>query len=166
MPAILLVAYIPFVVGGIVKLGETPDGAITIDVTGQRFSWEFAYPNPDGDEPVLAPPGESGAELHIPVGQDIEVTLNSIDVIHSFWVPKLAGKTDVVPGRVNRMWFNADEAGTYAAQCAEFCGTGHGVMRFTVIAESQANYDAYISGLVAAQDGNGDRDRSLQTQGR
>jgi cytochrome c oxidase subunit 2 len=71
-------------------------------------------------------------------------------VIHSFWVPKLAGKLDVVPGRNNTMWFNAEEPGVYPGQCAEFCGIGHSIMRFEVIAETPEEFDAWFAEQLAA----------------
>ena len=65
-------------------------------------------------------------------------------MVHSFWVPKLAGKLDVIPGRANRMWFNATKPGTYSGQCAEFCGLGHAGMRLTVVAESEEDFQAWV----------------------
>ena len=85
--------------------------------------------------------------MHIPIGRTIALKLNSVDVIHSFWVPKLAGKTDAIPGRSNHMWLKGDEMGTYEGQCAEFCGTGHANMRFRVVVESQEDFDAWLTSL-------------------
>jgi cytochrome c oxidase subunit 2 len=82
--------------------------------------------------------------MHIPVGVPIRLQLESVDVIHSFWVPFLGGKTDAIPGRINHLWFQADEAGTYSGQCAEFCGIQHALMRLIVIAESQSQFDAWV----------------------
>ncbi|MGH2350349.1 MAG: cytochrome c oxidase subunit II, partial [Chloroflexota bacterium] len=102
---------------------------------GHQWWWEFQYPEL----------GVTTAnELHIPVGVPINLELESADVIHSFWVPHLAGKTDAIPGRVNRLWFLADEPGTYNGQCAEFCGIEHALMRMLVIAESQSEFDAWV----------------------
>ena len=83
-------------------------------------------------------------ELHIPFGEVINFDLESRDVIHSFWVPKLAGKLDMVPNNTNTMWLQADEAGEFLGQCAEFCGESHANMRFRVIAESQEDFDAWV----------------------
>lgn len=160
MPAILLLAFVPVVVYGIVKLGNPPDDAMTIQVNAQQFSWYFGYEAPDGSivEGDLSTPGDPGPGLYVPIGRTVEFQLHSTDVIHSFWVPKLAGKTDVMPGRTNYMWFKGDELGTYSAQCAEFCGLNHGEMRFIVKVVPQSEYDAYVQGLVSSRDGVGDGD--------
>jgi cytochrome c oxidase subunit 2 len=156
MPAVLLLAFVPVVVYGIVKLGNTPDEAIEVQVNAFRFGWYFGYEAPDGSivEGDPTTPQGGGDPLVVPVGQTVGVKLHSADVIHSFWVPKLAGKTDVMPGRTNHMWFKADREGTFSAQCAEFCGLNHGEMRFVVEVVSQAEYDAYVQGLVSTRDGN------------
>ena len=143
----LLALFIAPTIGGIVDLGRTPKNSLEVQVTGQRFSWSFTYPDPAGGAPILQPEGV----MHIPIGHTIALKLKSVDVIHSFWVPKLAGKTDVIPGRVNHMWLKGDELGTYQGQCAEFCGTGHAQMRLQVVVESQADFDAWLKSLVATQ---------------
>jgi cytochrome c oxidase subunit 2 len=160
IPAILLFAFIPLVVGGIVKLGDTPEGAMTVEVNAFRYGWLFGYPAPDGtiitgDASSATDPGPG---LYVPQGQVVKLQLRSDDVIHSFWVPKLAGKTDVIPGHTNHMWIKSDTLGDYSAQCAEFCGLNHAYMRFHVKVVTQAEYDAYVGGLVAARDGVDDTD--------
>jgi cytochrome c oxidase subunit 2 len=154
-PALLLLAFVPVVVYGIVKLGDTPDDAIQVEVNAFRFGWFFGYTASDGSlvEGDPTTPSGGGDPLVVPVGETIGVRLHSSDVIHSFWVPRLAGKTDVMPGRTNHMWFKADEVGTFSAQCAEFCGLSHGEMRFQVKVVTRSEYDAYVQGLVAARDG-------------
>jgi cytochrome c oxidase subunit 2 len=82
-------------------------------------------------------------ELHVPVGSTVQIKLDSVDVIHSFWVPQLSGKVDVIPGQTNEAWFRADEIGTFHGQCAEFCGLNHANMRIKVIVESQDDFDAW-----------------------
>ncbi len=109
--------------------------ALQVDVTGHQFWWQFQYP---------ASNVTTANELHIPVGQKIELILTSADVMHSFWVPRLGGKTDLVPGRTNYMWIEASQPGIYHGQCAEFCGTGHADMRITVDAEPPARYAAWV----------------------
>lgn len=146
-PIILLAFFIAPTVGGIVDLGRTPKNSLELDVTGIQWAWQFSYPDPAGGAPVMADIGE----MHIPVGRTVALNLHSPDVIHSFWVPKLAGKTDVIPGRVNHMWLKATETGTFAGQCAEFCGVGHAAMRLTVVVQTQEEYDAWLQSLVAAQ---------------
>ncbi len=150
IPAIMLAAFVPFVVGGIIDLGRTPKDALVVDVNGIQWAWGFSYTDPNGGPPIPGPFGTDVEQaLHIPVGQAIELRLHSNNVIHSFWVPKLAGKTDVIPGRANHMWLRATETGTFSGQCAEFCGLQHADMRFTVIAESREDYDAYVKSLAA-----------------
>ncbi len=139
-PAVILFAFIPVVVIGIVKLGDTPKDAIAVDVYGVQWSWNYGYEGADG----TMVEGPFGDPLVIPVGEDIGLRLHSDNVIHSFWVPKLAGKTDVMPGRINHMWFKADREGTFEGQCAEFCGIGHTVMRLQVMAVSREKYDLYV----------------------
>ena len=80
----------------------------------------------------------------MPVGEVINVTLDSKDVLHSFWIPKLAGKVDMVPANNNFMWFQADKEGVYNGQCAEFCGESHANMRFMVVAQPRAEFDAWV----------------------
>jgi len=106
-----------------------------IRAIGHQWWFAFEYPNAGFT---------TASEMVIPVGEPILVELTSNDVIHSFWVPKLAGKMDAMPGRVNRMWLLAEEEGIYYGQCAEFCGTNHAEMRFRVLAVSREEYDAWI----------------------
>ncbi len=157
-PALLLMAFVPFVVGGIVDLGNKPKDAITVEVNAFRYGWYFGYTAPDGTlvEGDSSTASDPGPGLYIPIGKKIELRLHSADVIHSFWVPKLAGKTDVMPGRTNHMWLKGDKLGDYSAQCAEFCGLSHAQMRFHVKVVTQEEYDAYVQGLVAAADGGPD----------
>ena len=116
---------------------------LEVTVTGHQWWWEFEYHDADGNGTFIS----TANELKIPVGRPVEILLQSDDVIHSFWVPKLAGKVDVVPTRNNRMWFQADEAGRYYGQCAEFCGTAHAQMRFMVEAMPEENYLAWVAGF-------------------
>jgi cytochrome c oxidase subunit 2 len=131
---ILAVLAIP-TISTIRELDAAPADALQIHVIGHQWWWEFRYP----DSGVV-----TADELHIPVGRPVKVTLNSADVIHSFWVPNLAGKTDVVPNHNNTMWFEAKEPRTYSGQCAEFCALSHAKMKFTVVAESQSDFDAWL----------------------
>ncbi|MBE0672750.1 MAG: cytochrome c oxidase subunit II [Anaerolineales bacterium] len=109
---------------------------LNIRVVGHRWWWEFDYP----DLGIA-----TANELHIPVDTTVQVALESVDVIHSFWVPQLSGKTDVVPGQHNTMWLTSDQVGEYLGQCAEFCGTEHALMRFKVFVDSQADFDAWVA---------------------
>ena len=105
-----------------------------VRVDAHQFYWQFTYPNG----------AVSIDDLHLPVGRVVVLSLNAEDVIHSWWIPELGGKTDAIPGKTNHTWFKADAAGTYVGQCAEFCGTFHEAMRARVIATSDAEYQSFI----------------------
>jgi cytochrome c oxidase subunit 2 len=109
---------------------------INLHVIAHRWWWEFDYT----DLGI-----KTANELHIPVGATVQVTLDSVDVIHSFWVPQLSGKTDVVPGQTNHMWLTADQTGKFFGQCAEFCGTEHAMMRISVVVDSRDGFDAWVA---------------------
>jgi cytochrome c oxidase subunit 2 len=110
-------------------------------------SWVLGreYPTADGSTPVT-----TATNLHIPLGRDVYFRLRSGDVIHSFWIPRLAGKTDVIPGRENHMWIKGTEIGTFDGQCAEFCGIGHAGMRLTVTVESEQDFQSWLKQQQAA----------------
>ncbi len=147
LPAILLLGLGVPTVGLIYDLGSSPDAnAYYINVTAQRYSFSFEYPDvKDNQGNLLFVP----ADPHIPVGRQVAFRLHSIDVIHSFWVPRLGGKLDVVPNENNVLWLVADKPDTFAGECAEFCGLGHANMRMTIHADSQADFDAWIAAQLA-----------------
>jgi len=109
---------------------------IQLHVIGHRWWWEFDYKNQNI---------KTANELHIPVGATVQITLDSVDVIHSFWVPQLTGKTDVIPGQTNHMWITSNQVGEFLGQCTEFCGTEHAMMRIKAIVQSQADFDAWVA---------------------
>jgi cytochrome c oxidase subunit 2 len=113
---------------------------LTIELTGKQWWWDVTYAD-------TSPSGrfKTANEIHIPVGQPVLFVLNARDVIHSFWVPNLAGKKDLIPGYTQSMWFQADTAGDYRAQCAEFCGLQHAKMALHVIAEAPADYERWVA---------------------
>ena len=137
---------LPFVVIGVVfgysiytlaaVDNPTDKPAVHIQIVGRRWWWEVKYP----DQGVT-----TANELHIPVGVPVQVELQSADVIHSFWVPELHGKMDAIPTRINHLTIQADKAGVYRGECAEYCGLQHAHMGFMVVAQSQADYDAWVS---------------------
>lgn len=110
--------------------------ALEIDVHGRQFSYEVSYP---ANGLVLTD------EIRIPVGQPVLLRLHASDVIHSFWVPRLGGKTDLIPGIVNETWIRASEPGIYEGRCAEFCGVGHFGMGLTVVAQPPADFEAWLN---------------------
>jgi cytochrome c oxidase subunit 2 len=111
---------------------------LVLDVTGRQFWWEVHY---NGESP--ADGFATANEIHIPVGVPVLVRLHGGDVIHSFWVPKLSGKTDAIPGQTNLSWLQASEPGRYVGECSEFCGFQHAHMQFEVVAESQTEFAAW-----------------------
>jgi len=143
IPAIIMAVIAVPTVAGIQDLAEKPgDDAFRVHVTGIQWAWQFEYPDlKDADGQPLAP---TFGEMHIPVGRKVALTIDSGDVNHSFWVPKLAGKTDAIQNHTNHMWLRAKEPGVYAGQCAEFCGLDHTVMRFQTIALSPEDFQAWL----------------------
>jgi cytochrome c oxidase subunit 2 len=109
---------------------------LKIQVIGHRWWWEFDYP----DLKI-----KTANELHIPLGATVQVKLDSFDVIHSFYVPQLSGKTDVIPGVTNTMWLTSNTVGQFHGQCSEYCGLNHANMRFTVFVDSKADFDAWVA---------------------
>jgi len=117
-------------------------------VTGIRFVWKFDYPDvkgPDG-QPLSSAPGDP---LVFPAARKIRFNVTSLDVIHSFWIPRLGGKLDAVPQRDNRFWLKADEPGTWSGQCAEFCGLDHANMKLVAEALSEEDFDAWVEEKLA-----------------
>jgi cytochrome c oxidase subunit 2 len=108
-------------------------------VSGNIYWWRVSYLDGAGQE-LFA----DANELHIPVGRPVVVDMATEDVIHSFWVPKLGGKMDMVPGRTNRLKLQADKAGSYGGQCAEFCGGAHSLMGFVVVAHEPADWQRWL----------------------
>jgi cytochrome c oxidase subunit 2 len=116
------------------------DNPVSIRLTGHQWWWEAEY-----NFPVQSNIVTTANEIHIPVGVPVQVQLQSHDVIHSFWVPSLHGKKDLIPGHPTAVWLRADAAGTYAGQCAEYCGAQHAHMRLLVIAENEASYEQWLA---------------------
>ncbi len=112
---------------------------LTVDVTAHQWWWEVQYHQRGGAERSFV----TANEIHIPVGKPVRVRLRSADVIHSFWVPALAGKTDVIPGMVNKAWLEAQKPGVYRGQCAEYCGLQHAHMAFQVVAQQPKTFKAW-----------------------
>jgi len=108
-------------------------------VRGEQWWWRFDY---DGDDSSAG--FQTANELHIPVGQDVRLRLQATDVIHSFWVPSLAGKQDLVPGRDNTITLHAERPGVYRGQCAEFCGLQHAHMALEVVAQEPEAYRQWL----------------------
>jgi cytochrome c oxidase subunit 2 len=142
IPVVVLVAL--FFVANVYVIGKTEppspgSTAMSVEVTGHQWWWEAHYP---GTTAVTA------NEIHIPAATRVEVIGNTDDVIHSFWVPELNRKIDLIPGRNNRLLLDADSPGVYRGQCAEFCGLQHAHMAFEVVAQPQAQFQAWLSNMA------------------
>jgi len=154
IPAVILIGIAVPTISLIFKTDATPSSAMPVTVIGKQWWWEFQYPGSNGQKPVVV-----ADELHIPTNTNVYLTLTACDpslpygvnngpgcnVIHSFWVPELAGKTDVVPGRLNHMTLRADSPGTFLGQCSQYCGLSHANMRFRVIVQSPSDFDAWLA---------------------
>lgn len=117
-------------------LSEPPE---VIEVIGHQWWWEIRYPGAEGGEVVTS------NQLIMPAGEPVDFHVTGADVIHAFWVPRLGGKIDMIPGRVNRIRLQADEPAVFGAQCAEFCGVGHAHMHLYVEAVEREEYDAWLA---------------------
>src|SRR5882762_6173681 len=118
-----------------------PAGALRVEVIGHQWWWEYRYPTLNIS---------AYNELHLPVGTPIQLDMTSADVIHSFWVPRLGGKRDLIQGRTNRIAFRADSTGEYWGQCAEFCGASHANMRLRVFVQSDSVFQRWVDQQRAA----------------
>jgi cytochrome c oxidase subunit 2 len=137
IPAFILLAIAVPTIRTIFDLSRVPKNAVNVTVIGHQFWWEIRY-----DDFGIS----TANELHMPTGRPVEITLKGDpnDVIHSFWIPPLAGKTDVIPGRTNHMHFEADKPGTYQGQCTEYCGLSHANMRARAVAHSPEEFDVWV----------------------
>jgi cytochrome c oxidase subunit 2 len=122
---------------------------LSIEVTGRQYWWEVRYREAGRADVV------SANEVRLPVGERVEVLLASPDVIHSFWIPPLAGKMDMIPGRTNRLSLQADRPGSFRGQCAEYCGVAHALMAFTVEAMPADEFDGWLERRRRPPDGVG-----------
>lgn len=138
LPALILP---PLVTYGMIvgeRLLLVPRGAaLRIEVVGRQWFWTFRYPDNGGVETV--------GTLHLPAGRPVDIAVSSRDVIHGFWIPRLSGKIDAVPGHMNHLRIEADAPGRYDALCSEFCGLGHALMRFVVIVHRAPDFSAALA---------------------
>jgi cytochrome c oxidase subunit II len=137
-PALILAVIGVFTVVTVFDINKRADGAevLQVKVIGHQWWWEYEYP----EEDII-----TANELVIPAGRQVQLEMTSADVVHSFWPPKLAGKVDVVPGRINYMTIQADKPGDYSGQCAEYCGLSHANMRLRVIAYSPEDFEDWVA---------------------
>lgn len=135
-PGIILAGVFVMTLGAYRSSAPDAPAPLTIEVTGHQWWWEIRYP----DQHVL-----TANEIHLPVGRRVKIVLKSGDVIHSFWVPNLAGKTDAIPGAVNTTWLEADTVGSWRGTCAEFCGMQHAHMALSVVAERDGDFARWLA---------------------
>ena len=134
---IALIGFATWTISVMAAIDEPGQPAVfTIEVSGQQWWWEARYVDPKDPSREFV----TANELHIPVGKPVRIKLISKDVIHSFWVPALSGKTDVIPGQTNETWLEADHKGVYRGQCAEYCGVQHAHMAFRVFADAPQDF--------------------------
>jgi cytochrome c oxidase subunit 2 len=126
--------------GKSISTAAVPANALTVEVTGNQWWWYVRYMNNDASKVVV-----TANELHIPVGRPVVIRGSSNDVIHSFWIPGLQGKRDLIPSRITTEWIEADRAGRFRGQCSEFCGLQHAHMAMWVVAEPEDQFDAWLS---------------------
>nr|WP_084465664.1 MULTISPECIES: cytochrome c oxidase subunit II [unclassified Aminobacter] len=143
VPSLILTMLViaAFALGERLLAAPRPDMPLRIEVTARQWVWDFRYP--DGSV--------TSGHVRMPAGEDVDFVLESADVIHGFWIPRLGGKLDAIPGHRNVIRLRADRPGTYGGVCAEYCGSGHAVMPFTVEALPRAEFDALSSGLAEAR---------------
>ncbi|SDY86754.1 cytochrome c oxidase subunit II [Citreimonas salinaria] len=159
-PTVVLAALLWWGLAMMPDLRRPADGP-TIAVSGERFWWRVAYAVEGGPGVIRNLPRggvPSSNEIWIPLGKRTEILLSSPDVIHSFWVPPLAGKMDAVPGRVNRLVLEPTETGVYHGACAEYCGTAHAYMGLRVFVVPEDEFEAYVAAQArpaAVDDGRG-----------
>ncbi len=136
MPAVVLTAITGFSLWAGEELTSAADDPLVIEITGHQFWWDVRYPDHDV---------RTANEVHLPVGEPVELRLTSADVIHSFWVPQLAGKRDLIPGRVVRHTVQIDEVGRLSGYCAELCGIQHANMRIDAVGHAPDAFDDWIA---------------------
>lgn len=137
---LVLVAFLVVDYGVGKALAAHPSHALTIEVVGHQWWWEVHYDDPNPSRRLV-----TANEIHIPTGEPVQFKLSAVDVIHSFWVPNLQGKRDLIPGYPTSHWITADKPGVFRGQCAEFCGLQHAKMALHIVAESPAQFRAWLA---------------------
>jgi cytochrome c oxidase subunit II len=144
---IVLLAYALWLMPSLRPFSREAAVSLTIEVTAKQYWWRVVY-HRAGNPPIVA-----ANEIRLPVGERVEFTLRSEDVIHSFWIPALGGKMDMIPGRVNRLSLTATKPGTFRGPCAEYCGTSHALMAFTAIPMTSGDFQSWIAAEAAPSPG-------------
>ncbi|HEX6623277.1 MAG TPA: cytochrome c oxidase subunit II [Pyrinomonadaceae bacterium] len=141
VPTVVLTALLVYGLAPIpALLAPAPEGSLKVAVTGEQWWWRVRYHTNGGEEVTLA------NEIRLPVGHPVEFRLDSPDVIHSFWIPPLAGKVDMIPGRVTRLVLRPTRTGVFRGVCAEYCGASHALMAFNVVVQEREEFDRWLAG--------------------
>ncbi|MGJ3263042.1 MAG: cytochrome c oxidase subunit II [Salinarimonas sp.] len=146
-PLVTLLALLvyAFAIDPIDDAARTGTASVRVEALARQWDWTFTHRDAPGGPLAVA------GRLHVPAGRPVEVAITSADVIHSFWVPRLAGKRDAIPGRVNTITILAERPGVYGGLCAEFCGRGHAGMTFEVVAHEASAYPGALARLAERQ---------------
>jgi cytochrome c oxidase subunit 2 len=145
LPAIILIAVGIPTVSTVFSLAKTSDTQCVVNITGQQWWWEYEYPVQNCGGVDIAEPLVTSGELVLPTKVHVLLRLTSNDVIHSFWIPKLNGKRDAVPGRIHPLRMQADHPGIFAGQCTEFCGLSHARMRMDAVGLNSADFATWVA---------------------
>lgn len=149
IPAVILLVVGVFTVSTVFSLAKTDDTQCVINVTGQQWWWEYEYPVQDCGGVSISAPIVTSGELVLPTKVHVLLRITSNDVIHSYWIPKLNGKRDAVPGRIHPLRMEADQPGIYAGQCTEFCGLSHARMRMDAVGLYTADFTTWVADQLA-----------------
>lgn len=142
LPALLVALLVGWSVANKVRLAQpAPPSALVISITAHMWWWEVSYHDPASGRATVV----TANEVHLPAARPVRLALQSADVIHSFWVPELAGKRDLVPGRVTHLLIEADRPGVYRGRCAEYCGQQHTRMAMAVVAHSAEDFERWLA---------------------
>jgi cytochrome c oxidase subunit II len=135
IPTVILLVLMFYSLGATLALRTPREPGLTIRVVGNRWWWDVIYP----DHGII-----TANEIHMPIGVPVLIELTSRDVVHSFWAPNLGGKMDLLPEKLNLFWLQADRAGEFRGQCAEYCGLQHALMGFMVVTQEPAEFEAWV----------------------
>jgi cytochrome c oxidase subunit II len=140
VPLVVLTSILIYSISaGSIMAAKLPTDALVVHVVGKQFWWQVQYLK----HGVVI--GNTANEIHVPVGTPVKIKLSSTDVIHSFWVPNLTGKVDLIPGRTNETWLGVDSPGVWRGQCAEFCGSQHAHMSLEIVAEAPEKFSEWLA---------------------
>jgi cytochrome c oxidase subunit 2 len=143
---LILIAYVTWTSIVMARIANPPSvPALTIEVDGHQWWWEAVYQNTDPSQVFT-----TANEIHVPVGKPVRIELKSADVIHTFWVPSLAGKTQMIPGQTNVTWLEASRPGVYRGQCSQYCGMQHANMIFYVHADPPDSFELWRKNQLRA----------------